>query len=116
MDQSAPLMGSPQADQMKNNSSHKKRWLIVGGVVLVFILFAVFVDVRAILRLLRRTDWTLWLGGVAFLLAGYGLNTVRWRYLLAGKPGWLSLSYSDSITYMLNMVTPPPSQLWSLAS
>jgi uncharacterized protein (TIRG00374 family) len=42
------------------------------------------------------------------LLAGYAFNLLRWRYLLAGKTNWLPLVHSDSVAYMLKMITPVP--------
>jgi uncharacterized protein (TIRG00374 family) len=93
---------------MPNKNSHLNRWLIAGGILLLIIVFVLFVDVKAVLDLLLSTNWLLWLGSVLFLLVGFALTTVRWRHLLAGKPGWLPLFQGDSIAYMINMITPIP--------
>ena len=42
---------------MQTTGSHGKRWLVAGGVALLLIVFVLFVDVEAVFRLLRRTDW-----------------------------------------------------------
>lgn len=93
---------------MQNNSSRKKRWLIIGGVTLLLILFVLVVDLQEIAELLSQTSWGLWLIGAAFLVAGYVVNTLRWRYVLAGRPDFKLLFCSDSVAYMSNMVTPIP--------
>jgi hypothetical protein len=85
-----------------------KRWLIAGGIILLLILFALFVDVQALLRRLERNEWRFWLGGVALLFAGYAFNLLRWRYLLAGKTNWRPLFQSDSLAYMVKLITPIP--------
>ena len=93
---------------MATDHSSSKRWLIAGGIILLLSLLVYFVDIQALFRLLERNEWQFWLAGVALLLAGYGFNLLRWRYLLAGKTNWLPLFQSDSVAYMLNMITPIP--------
>ena len=74
----------------------------------MLILLVFFIDVQALLLLLERNEWQFWLAGVALLLVGYAFNLLRWRYLLAGKTNWLPLFHSDSVAYMLDMITPIP--------
>ncbi len=93
---------------MDRGRSHTKRWLIVGGIILLVIIFVLFVDVDAVSSLLVGTNWSLWLGSVVFLVVGYAFITVRWHYLLVQKPDWLKLFQGDSIAYMINMITPIP--------
>ena len=93
---------------MKTRPSHKKQWLVVGGIIILLVIIFVLVDVGLIADLLLQANWGVWWVGVVFLLVGYALNTVRWRYVLGGNPGWLPLFYSDSLAYMSNMVTPIP--------
>jgi uncharacterized membrane protein YbhN (UPF0104 family) len=90
---------------------HKKRRLIIGGIVILLLIFIVLVDVGQAVGLLLQTNWGVWWVGVAFLLVGYAFNTLRWHYLLNGKPNWLPLFYGDSIAYMSNMVTPIPTSV-----
>ena len=93
---------------MKPHSSHKKRWLLIAGGLLLLILFVIFVDLDKVVELLRGANWVLWLSGTVLLLAGYLFNAVRWRYFLKSKPEALPLFHGDSIAYMGNMITPIP--------
>ena len=93
---------------MNRRPSHKKRWLVIGGIVVLLVIFVVFVDVGVVVDSLRQANWGVWGVGIVFLLVGYVINTLRWRYVLGVKPGRLPLFYSDSLAYMGNMITPIP--------
>ena len=88
--------------------SSKKTWIVGGIVTILLILFAISVDWEIFAELMATTNWLLVLGATFFLLIGYALITVRWRYLLADRSGFKETHYADSIGYMVNMVTPVP--------
>jgi uncharacterized membrane protein YbhN (UPF0104 family) len=93
---------------IKNIDTRKQIWIIVGVITLFVILLVIFVDVRAVFRLLRRVDWLVLLVSVIPLLAGYALITTRWRYILANKPAWWKTFQADSIGYMVKTISPLP--------
>lgn len=88
--------------------SNNKTWIAGGIVAVLLILFALSVDWEIFAELMTTTNWLLVLVATLFLLIGYALITVRWRYLLANRSGFKETHYADSIGYMVNMVTPVP--------
>ena len=88
--------------------SSKKKWIVGGIVAILLILFALSVDWEIFAELMASTNWLLVLQATIFLLIGYALITVRWRYLLSNRSGYKETHYADSIGYMVNMVTPVP--------
>jgi uncharacterized membrane protein YbhN (UPF0104 family) len=91
---------------MKKNKSRRKTWFIVLLIALVIILLLTLVDVGAVLDALRLADLGLLAIGALILLAGFLLISVRGRYLLGNQPELLTTFNTDSISYMIRMVTP----------
>lgn len=94
---------------MKQNHSMRNRiWIAVGAVIILIVLAIIFIDIKAVFQLLGRVDWLMLLASVVPLLAGFALITIRWRYILAGKPLRRKTFYADSIGYMTKLFTPVP--------
>jgi hypothetical protein len=55
---------------MTTNTSHKKRWLMISGGLVLLVTFITFVDFDRVFELLRDTNWILWFTGSVLLLAG----------------------------------------------
>ena len=88
---------------MQDNSTLKKYGLIVGGGLLLLILFIFLVEIDALILLFRTIDWRCLLGATTVLLVGYLLLTVRLRYILFNRTGWWNTFYAVSISYMLHI-------------
>jgi uncharacterized membrane protein YbhN (UPF0104 family) len=91
---------------MKKNKSRRKTWFSVLLIALVIILLLTLVDVGAVLDALRLADLGLFAIGALILLAGFLLISVRGRYLLGNQSELLTTFNTDSISYMIRMVTP----------
>ena len=91
---------------MEKKKSRKKTIFIVLLIALVIILLAVFIDFGAVLDALKRADFGILAIGAVLLLAGFILISVRGRYLLGNQPEFLTTFNTDSISYMIRMVTP----------
>jgi len=94
---------------MQSGDSHRK-WIIISGAVLLIVLL-VFVDINALIALLRAINWLELLGAAGVLLTGYLLLTVRLRYLLFNQPGWWETFYANSIGYMLHVTLFAPAMI-----
>ena len=101
---------------MHDNSSRKKFGLIVGGGVLLLLLFVFLVEIDVCITLFRTINWTYLLVATAFLLVGYLLLTVRLRYILLNRPGWWETFYANSIGYMLHIGLFAPAMISRTAS
>ena len=101
---------------MHDNSSRKKFGLIVGGGVLLLLLFVFLVEIDVFITLFRTINWTYLLVATAFLLVGYLLLTVRLRYILLNRPGWWETFYANSIGYMLHIGLFAPAMISRTAS
>ena len=87
----------------------KKRVLL--ALVVTLVIGAVFfwlVDLDQVIRLLRDADWQLLAAGIGALLVAYVLLAVRWRYLLANRPGFFPSFHSVNISNLVNSLTPIP--------
>ena len=91
---------------MEKKKSSRKTWFIVLLIALVVILLAIFIDFGAVWDALRQADFGLLAIGALILLAGFLLISVRGRYLLGNQPEFLTTFNTDSISYMIRMVTP----------
>lgn len=77
--------------------------IVVGLIVVVFVYF---VDLQAVGRTLKTADFTFLLLASGFLIVGLVLYAVRWRLLLANKPGFLTTFHASNIGHMGNMLIP----------
>jgi uncharacterized membrane protein YbhN (UPF0104 family) len=71
---------------MNEKNIKRRSWvslLIVVGLVIVFL---VLVDIGAVIDELKNADWGYLVLATAFLLAGYFIHAIRWRYLLRKRP------------------------------
>jgi uncharacterized protein (TIRG00374 family) len=87
----------------------KKRFLL--ALVVTLVIGAVFfwlVDLDQVITLLREADWQLLAAGMGALLVAYVLLAVRWRYLLANRPGFFPSFHSVNISNLVNSLTPIP--------
>jgi putative Ca2+/H+ antiporter (TMEM165/GDT1 family) len=62
---------------MIDHHGHKKRWLIIGGIAALLLIFVLFVDVGAVFSIFLQTHWGVWFLGVAFLLGGLAVAILR---------------------------------------
>ncbi|MEJ2711191.1 MAG: hypothetical protein P8074_26525 [Anaerolineales bacterium] len=70
---------------MKEKTKKKKSlpgWLPIVAIILIGIVLLIVVDWRTVLSVLRRADLSVLLLSALFLIAGFLLITVRWRYLI----------------------------------
>ncbi len=91
---------------MEKKKSRKKTIFIVLLIALVIILLAVFIDFGAVLDALKRADFKIMAVGALLLLGGFLLISLRGRFLWGNQPEFLTTFNTDSISYMIRMVTP----------
>ena len=91
---------------MEKKKSRRKTWFIVLMIALVVILLAIFIDFGAVLEALGQADLGILAIGALILLAGFLLISFRGRYLWGNQPEFLTTFHTDSISYMIRMVTP----------
>jgi uncharacterized protein (TIRG00374 family) len=91
---------------VNEKKSRKKTWFIVLLIAVVVILLAIFIDFGAVWDALRRADLGTLAVGALILLAGFLLISLRGRYLWGNQPDFLTTFNTDSISFMIRMVTP----------
>ena len=91
---------------MEKKKSRSKSIFIVLLIALVIILLAIFIDFGAVLDALGQADLGILAIGAVIMLAGFLLISLRGRYLLGNQPSFLTTFNTDSISYMIRMVTP----------
>jgi len=91
-------------------------WITIGTILLAILIFAVFIDIDTLIRIFQRVRWDFYLIGMLFLVMGIGLITVRWRFLLRNKPGFVPTFHANSISYMLKLLLPVPQALIRLTA
>ena len=101
---------------MENKNNAKWIWITVGILLLAVIIFATFVDIDALMRIFKRTQWEFYLFGVTLLVIGIVLITVRWRFLLRNEPGFTPTFHANSISYMIKLLLPVPQALIRLTA
>lgn len=93
---------------MKTDRTWQRLLLALGVALIILLVLVYFVDWDEVLVIYRLTDWRLILLGSLALVPGYILISIRYRKILANKPGLLKTFQSDSIGYMVTMLTPVP--------
>jgi uncharacterized protein (TIRG00374 family) len=94
---------------MKEITKKKKslpRWLPIVAIILIGIVLLIVVDWRTVLSVLRRADLSVLLLSALFLIAGFLLTTVRWRYLINDQIAFSKGFQIDSVGYMIRMFSP----------
>ena len=71
---------------MKSESSPICYGITIGVIVIVVILLAVLLDLDKVWKDLKEIDWWEMLVASVFLLVGYVLVSVLWRYILSNRP------------------------------
>lgn len=89
---------------MQENGSRRQLLISAGLVILVIVLLFALVDVGAVIEMLLLADWRMLLLATVFLVIGYGLTTLRTRYMLGNKPGYLDTLKVDSSGMMLGIL------------
>jgi uncharacterized protein (TIRG00374 family) len=93
---------------MKSESSPRRYGITIGVIVIVVILLAILLDLDKVWKDLRGIDWWEMLVASVFLLVGYVLVSVLWRYILANRPKFLTTFHTDSISFMTTILSPIP--------
>jgi uncharacterized protein (TIRG00374 family) len=94
---------------MKKKDVKRRSWVKVLVVVGLIIVFLVLVDIEAVIDELKNADWGYLALAVAFLLAGYFIQAIRWRYLLRKRPQLSYTFHTLNIATMTNLMTFIPS-------
>jgi len=76
--------------------------------MLVVILLGLLLDLDKVREDLNGIDWWEMLVASVFLLLGYVLVSVGWRYILANRPNFLTTLHTDSISFMTTILSPIP--------
>jgi uncharacterized protein (TIRG00374 family) len=80
--------------------------ITIAIITLIIIIFLVFIDIDEVIQIIKRSDLRyLFTASLAFI-GGLILFAVRWQYLLAGKPKFLSTFYASCVGHMLNILFP----------
>ena len=93
---------------MDNKNNRKLIWITISILVLMIVILSAFVDFDAVLDTLKGIYKSWLLIGVAFLVMGIVLITIRWRFFLPDKPSFQITFHSNSVSYMLKLLLPIP--------
>ena len=74
---------------MQGNCSRRQLLISAGLVILVIVLLLALVDVGAVVEMQIQANWWMLLLATAFLLLAFGFTTLRTRYVLGNRPGFL---------------------------
>ncbi|MFC2026180.1 lysylphosphatidylglycerol synthase transmembrane domain-containing protein, partial [Chloroflexota bacterium] len=94
------------------NLSRRQVLIGAGLVLLVIILLLALIDIGAVIDMLLLADWRFILLGTFFLLLGYGIVSLRTRYLLENKTGFLETIKVDSSGFMLSILAQIPNSIY----
>ena len=94
---------------MNEKNVKRRSWISILIVVGLIIVFLVLVDIEAVIDELKNADWGYLALAVAFLLAGYFIQAIRWRYLLRNLPRLPYTFHTLNIATMTNLMTFIPS-------
>jgi uncharacterized protein (TIRG00374 family) len=101
---------------MQNKASTKWIWGTIAIIAVVFIIFALVVDIDALLAIFQQLHLGLFSIGVVFLLMGIMLITIRWRFLLLNEPSFAPTFHANSVSYMLKLLLPIPQAVTRLVT
>ena len=101
---------------MQKKASTKWIWGTIAIIAVVFIIFALVVDIDALLAIFQQLHLGLFSIGVVFLLMGIVLITIRWRFLLRNEPGFAPTFHANSVSYMLKLLLPIPQAVTRLVT
>ena len=90
---------------MNEKNVKRRSWVTVLVVVGLIIVFLVLVDIGAVIDELKNADWGYLALATAFLLVGYLIQAVRWRYLLRKRPQLPDTFHIMNIATMTNLMT-----------
>jgi uncharacterized protein (TIRG00374 family) len=93
---------------MADRKSRRAYWITAGIITVILILFFLLLDPGEIWNELRQADWRILLLAWVFLVAGLGLLSLRWRYLLRGAPSYPQVLKSDGMSFLTTSLTPVP--------
>jgi uncharacterized protein (TIRG00374 family) len=90
------------------NLFFSRRSLVITFVflLLVIILFTVFVDMETVIQQVRHADWRYLVAASLFLLTGFVAYAIRWRILMANKPGFSPTFNTSNAGNMVNTLLP----------
>ena len=101
---------------MDTIGSHKRIWITIGIILVIFLILLFVVDWEALLHIFQLTNWRIVILATVVLILGYVLISVRWRYILSNKTGLIKTFNADSIGYMVTMFTPIPAPALRVAT
>ena len=93
---------------MQIGNNRKRIWITIAIVLVIILILVYFVEWDEVVYIFKLTNWGIVILGTVPLILGYILISIRWRMILASKPGLLNTFNSDSIGYMVTMFTPVP--------
>jgi uncharacterized protein (TIRG00374 family) len=93
---------------METKGNRGRIWITIGIVLVIILILVYFVDWEAVLLIFRLTDWRIFAFGAISLFLGFVLISIRYRKILANTPSLMKTYHSDSIGYMVTMLTPVP--------
>lgn len=91
---------------MQKQKTAIRTGIILSLIALILVLFAVFVDWRAVWDQLKNANWRyVWVASLA-LVAGLTAYTSRWRTLLGDKPAWNNTFFAANAGLMAHILLP----------
>jgi len=88
----------------------------LGLVILIILLIALFVDFDALMEVIRSTDWVEYGLAVGFLLIAYAIYTLRTRYLLQNRVGYLDALAIDGGGFMFGVLFSIPTDVFRVVA
>ena len=90
---------------MKEKNVKRRSWVKVLVVVGLIVIFLVLFDIGAVIDELKNANWGYLALATAFLLVGYIIQAIRWRYLLRKRPQLPYTFHTMNIATMVSLIT-----------
>ena len=90
----------------KERGSPRRALITILIVILVLIVLSFLVDLDDLFDAFRDLKWVYLALGALFMVPGLLMITVRGRYLMDNRAGFLTTFHTDAISYMIRMFTP----------
>jgi uncharacterized membrane protein YbhN (UPF0104 family) len=101
---------------MLDANSRRQYLTIAGMVILIVYLLVTLIDIGRVVELIGIAEKDELLLGIGLLIVSYGLISVRWRYLLGNRTGYLHTLKVDTSGYMLSILMQIPNAAYRVVA
>ena len=97
---------------MEERSSNRQTYIIIGLIALIILLLLTLIDIGGVIDILLSADWRIMAAAAVFLVLGYLLLNLRWRYLLGNQNEFRDTLNVTSSGYMFAVVMQLPTTVY----